>query len=55
MTSEEIKALVEAAPPEDAIQHHDRVDEADPVFQDAVHHLAERCSACGQVVPDGAS
>jgi hypothetical protein len=51
MTDEELKAVIEAAPPEDAIQHHDVVDEADPVFQENMHHLAELCSACGQPVP----
>jgi hypothetical protein len=52
MTEEELKAVIKAAPPEDAAQHHDRVDEADPAFQESVHHLAELCSACGQPVPE---
>jgi hypothetical protein len=50
MTITDISAL----PDEDTIQHHDRVDEADPGFQEALHRLAERCSACGQPMPEEA-
>jgi hypothetical protein len=33
-------------------QHHDRVDEQDEHFQEALHQLAARCSACGQPVTE---
>ena len=40
-----------ALPAEDAIQHHDRVDEADERFQEGLHALAVRCGECGQPLP----
>jgi hypothetical protein len=48
MTIDDITAL----PPEDAIQHHDRVDEQDERFQEGLHLLAQRCGACGQALPE---
>jgi hypothetical protein len=48
MTVDDITAL----PAEDAIQHHDRVDEQDEHFQEALHQLAARCSQCGQPVTE---
>lgn len=50
MTITDITAL----PAEDAIQHHDRVDEQDAGFQEALHQLAARCSQCGQPMPEEA-
>lgn len=47
MTVDDITAL----PAEDAIQHHDRIDEQDEQFQEALHQLAARCGACGQALP----
>lgn len=47
MTINDIAAL----PAEDAIQHHDRVDEADERFQEGLHQLARRCGECGQPLP----
>lgn len=35
-------------------QLHDAGEEADPDFQAALHRLAERCSACGQPMPEAA-
>ena len=46
-----MKIDIDTLPAEDAIQRHDRVDEQDPGFQDALHQLARRCGECGQPIP----
>lgn len=40
--------LLDPTPGELATQRHDPTDEADPVWQDALHQLAARCDTCGQ-------
>lgn len=50
-TAEEIAAL----PDSDAAQDHDAGEEAEPAFQAGLVALAQRCSECGQPLPEATS
>lgn len=51
----DVDVYVYDLPTPEAVEAHHLMDEKDKEFQEAVHELAEKCSACGQPLPQTAA